>query len=292
MIKSMTGYGRAMNTVDNMEITAEIRSVNHRYFEFSSRTPRHFGFIDDKLKSFVASKVSRGKIEVFISINVLDSTVTDVSVNTSLATAYANALKEIAAATGVEASFTANDIARYPDVITVRKDEEDEQAITNAVLSVLGDALDKFIEMRIIEGEKMKEDVQSRADVILDYVSQVEELSAKSVVTYRDKLHEKILDLLDDKQIDEQRLVTETAIFADKIAVDEETVRLRSHIKQLKSMISGSEPIGRKLDFLVQEMNRETNTIGSKSVSLEITQIVVEMKSEIEKIREQIQNIE
>lgn len=292
MIKSMTGYGRAQNTVDNYEIITEIRSVNHRYFEFSARTPRQFGFIDDKLKSYVSGRISRGKVEVFVTINLLESTATDVTVNTALAKAYAKALSDIAEATGANNTFSVNDIARYPDVLTIRKSEEDEQAVTDAVLSVLKLSVDKFIEMRTLEGEKLYEDIISRADTIASYVEKVETLSKQSEVTYRDKLYEKMRELLDDKQIDEQRLVTETAIFADKIAVDEETVRLKSHLKQLKELVNTDDAVGRKLDFLVQEMNRETNTIGSKSVSLEITQIVVEMKSEIEKIREQIQNIE
>lgn len=292
MVMSMTGYGRAQRTADNMEITAEIRSVNHRYFEFSARVPRQFGFLEEKLKSFVASKVTRGKVEVYVSVNMLESVATDVAVNIPLAKAYAKALEEIKAATGLDKNYSAVDIARYPDVLTVQKGEEDEQAITDAVISVMGEAVEKFIAMRKTEGEKLYDDVCSRCDTIAGFVGQVEDLSAKSVVTYRSRLEEKMRELLDGQTVDEQRLITETAIFADKIAVDEETVRLKSHIKQLKSMISSDEPVGRKIDFLVQEMNRETNTIGSKSVSLEITQIVVDMKSEIEKIREQIQNIE
>ena len=292
MIKSMTGYGRAQRTVDNMEITAEIRSVNHRYFEFSSRTPRAFGFLDDKLKSYVSSRVTRGKVEVYVSVNMLESTATSVTVNMPLAKAYYDAFLQMSNELGVENSLSVNDIARFPDVLSVHKDEEDEQKIVDAVISVLSEAVDKFIQMREVEGEKLKEDVCSRCDTIENFVSQVETLSKQSVVTYRDRLEEKMRELLDDKQVDETRLITETAIFADKIAVDEETVRLRSHIKQLKQMVSSSEAVGRKIDFLVQEMNRETNTIGSKSVSVEITQIVVDMKSEIEKIREQIQNIE
>lgn len=292
MIKSMTGYGRAQRTVDNMDITAEIRSVNHRYFEFSSRTPRAFGFLDDKLKSYVSSRVTRGKVEVYVSVNMLESTATSVTVNMPLAKAYYDAFMQMSNELGIENSLSVNDIARFPDVLSVHKDEEDEQKIVDAVISVLSEAVDKFIQMREVEGEKLKEDVCSRCDTIENFVSQVESLSKQSVVTYRDRLEEKMRELLDDKQVDETRLITETAIFADKIAVDEETVRLRSHIKQLKQMVSSSEAVGRKIDFLVQEMNRETNTIGSKSVSVEITQIVVDMKSEIEKIREQIQNIE
>ena len=292
MVMSMTGYGRAQRTADNMEITAEIRSVNHRYFEFSARVPRQFGFLEEKLKSFVSSKVTRGKVEVYVSVNMLESEATDVVVNVPLAKAYAKAFAEIKSLTGIDKEYSVSDIARLPEVLTVQKGEEEEQAITNAVLSVMDEAVEKFIAMRKTEGEKLYDDVCSRCNTIADFVAKVEDLSAKSVVTYRSRLEEKMRELLGAQPVDEQRLITETAIFADKIAVDEETVRLNRHIKQLKSMISSDEPVGRKIDFLVQEMNRETNTIGSKSVSLEITQIVVDMKSEIEKIREQIQNIE
>lgn len=292
MIKSMTGYGRAENIIDNMDISVEIRSVNHRYFEFSSRTPRQFSFLDDALKKYVSSRVGRGKVEVFVSVDVLNSTATSVEVNEPLAKAFANALRQIQKITGFDKQISSVDIAKFPDVLTVCKSEVDEKAVTEAVISVLSEAVDKFVEMRKVEGEKLSEDVCSRCDTISKYVENVDELAANSVVSYRDRLEEKIREVLQDNNIDEQRIVTEAAIFADKIAVDEETVRLKSHINQLKDLMKSNEAVGRKADFIVQEMNRETNTIGSKSVELKITQIVVEMKSEIEKIREQIQNIE
>ena len=292
MIKSMTGYGRAEKMIDNMDISVEIRSVNHRYFEFSSRTPRQFSFLDERLKKYVSQKVGRGKVEVFVNIDVLNSAQADIEVNEPLALAYANAIKKIQNITGLDKNFSAVDIARYPDVLTVRKSEEDENAVTDAVLSVADEAIGKFIAMRETEGEKLSDDVCARCDTIAGFVDKVDELAAQSVVSYRERLETKIREVLDDSNIDEQRIVTEAAIFADKIAVDEETVRLKSHITQLKSLMKSSDSVGRKADFIVQEMNRETNTIGSKSVELQITQLVVEMKSEIEKIREQIQNIE
>ena len=292
MIKSMTGYGRCSETVENMEITAEIKAVNHRYFEFSSRVPRQFGFLDEKIKQYVKDRISRGKTEVYISLNMLDSDAVAVEVNRPLAKAYVDALREMKNEYSLEGEIKAIDIARFSDVLTVRKEEQDEEAIFEAVKSVLSKAVDAFIEMRLTEGKKMRDDIVSRCDTILQYVAQIEEKSGESVKAYRERLEEKMRELLGDVHIDEQRLLTETAIFADKVAVDEETVRLKSHIEQLKSMVNSDEPVGRKIDFLVQEMNREANTTGSKCSDIEITKIVVEIKSEIEKIREQIQNIE
>ena len=292
MIKSMTGYGRHSETVENMEITAEIKAVNHRYFEFSSRVPRQFGFLDEKIKQYVKAQVNRGKCEVYISINMLENDAVLVEVNKPLAKAYVDALQELSNEYGIENDVKATHIARFPEVLAIRKEEQDEDEIFAAVKSVLEKAVEAFIKMREIEGEKLKADVISRCDLILDYVSVIESKSKESVKAYRERLEERMKDLLGDVQVDEQRLLTETAIFADKVAVDEETVRLRSHIDQLKTMLESAEPVGRKIDFLVQEMNREANTTGSKCSDIEITKIVVEIKSQIEKIREQIQNIE
>lgn len=292
MIKSMTGYGRCNETVGNMEITAEIKAVNHRYFEFSSRVPRQFGFLDEKIKQYVKTQVNRGKCEVYISINMLENDAISVEVNKPLARAYVDALNEIANEYDLQSEFTSIHIARFPEVLSVHKEEQDEDEIFSAVKSVLEKAVEAFINMREIEGAKLKADVISRCDLILKYVDVIESKSSESVKAYRERLEERMKELLGDVKVDEQRLLTETAIFADKIAVDEETVRLRSHIDQLKGMLEESEPVGRKIDFLVQEMNREANTTGSKCADIEITKIVVEIKSEIEKIREQIQNIE
>ena len=292
MIKSMTGYGRCSETVENMEITAEIKAVNHRYFEFSSKVPRQFGFLDEKIKQYVKNRVSRGKTEVYITINMLDNAAVSVELNQPLAKAYVDALQELRSTYSLSAEIKATDIARFPEVLSVHKEEQDEEAIFEAVKTVLSKAVDAFVEMRKVEGKKLSDDIISRCDTILNYVSDVEEKSQQSVITYRQRLEEKMKELLGDVKVDEQRLLTETAIFADKVAVDEETVRLKSHIEQLKNMMNSDEAVGRKIDFLVQEMNREANTTGSKCSDIEITRIVVEIKSEIEKIREQIQNIE
>ena len=288
----MTGYGRCSETVENMEITAEIKAVNHRYFEFSSKVPRQFGFLDEKIKQYVKNRVSRGKTEVYITINMLDNAAVSVELNQPLAKAYVDALQELRSTYSLSAEIKATDIARFPEVLSVHKEEQDEEAIFEAVKTVLSKAVDAFVEMRKVEGKKLSDDIISRCDTILNYVSDVEEKSQQSVITYRQRLEEKMKELLGDVKVDEQRLLTETAIFADKVAVDEETVRLKSHIEQLKNMMNSDEAVGRKIDFLVQEMNREANTTGSKCSDIEITRIVVEIKSEIEKIREQIQNIE
>ena len=292
MIKSMTGYGRCSETNENMEITAEIKAVNHRYFDFSARVPRQFGFLDEKIKQYVHSRVNRGKVEVYITVKLLENEAIAVEVNQPLAKAYVDALAQIQNEYNLENNTQPIDIARFPDVLNVKKEEQDEDEIFAAVKKVLEKAVDAFVEMRMSEGEKLKNDVLSRCETILGYVDFIEEKSPESVKNYRNRLEQKMKELLGDKQVDEQRLLTETAVFADKIAVDEETVRLKSHISQLNDMMNSGEAIGRKLDFLIQEMNREANTIGSKCSEIEITKTVVEIKSEIEKIREQIQNIE
>ncbi len=292
MIKSMTGYGRCSETNENMEITAEIKAVNHRYFDFSARVPRQFGFLDEKIKQYVHSRVNRGKVEVYITVKLLENEAIAVEVNQPLAKAYVDALAQIQKEYNFENNTQPIDIARFPEVLNVKKEEQDEDEIFAAVKSVLEKAVDAFVEMRMSEGEKLKNDVLSRCETILGYVDFIEEKSPESVKNYRNRLEQKMKELLGDKQVDEQRLLTETAVFADKIAVDEETVRLKSHISQLNDMMNSGEAIGRKLDFLIQEMNREANTIGSKCSEIEITKTVVEIKSEIEKIREQIQNIE
>lgn len=292
MVKSMTGFGRAVKELDGYVITVELKSVNHRYFEFFSRCPRQYGFIDEKIKSFVNSRVSRGKIECYVGIDALNTDSADVVVNNTLAAAYVKALKEIAQTYDLKEDFGASVISRYQDVLTVKKAEEDEEKIWNLVKDVASDAIDKFVEMRTAEGRKLYDDVYSRSEFILDCVSFVEERSPQTVKEYNDKLIARVHDLLGDVSIDESRVLQEVAIYADKVAVAEETVRLRSHIEQLRQFISSDEPIGRKMDFLVQEINRETNTIGSKCNDVEVARKVVDMKAEIEKIREQIQNIE
>ena len=293
MIRSMTGYGRANGTFDGMDITLEIKSVNHRYFEFSSRVPRNYGFLDEKLKSFFQGKIARGKVECYLQIDTASQQATTVKLNRSLAEGYLNAYAELSEAFGIQNDIKVSHIARVNDIFTVNKEPEDEDKICADVLSVAAQALERFIDMRIVEGEKLKNDITSRLDFILDKVSFIEERSPQTVKEYNDKLLARMKEVLSDVHVDEQRLLTEAAIYADKIAVAEETVRLRSHIDQFKKMFDeNGGAIGRKMDFLVQEINRETNTIGSKAQDIEIARCVVDVKAEIEKIREQVQNIE
>lgn len=292
MLKSMTGFGRAQKEIDGYVITVELKSVNHRYFEFSSRVPRQYGFLDEKLKSYINGKVSRGKIECYVTIEALNTDTADVVVNHTLATAYVNALKEIAETYELKDDFGASTISRFPEVLVVRKSDEDEEKLWGYVQEVCSEAIDKFVTMREVEGSKMKDDIYSRGQFILDCVSYIEERSPQTVKEYNDKLVERVHELLGDVSLDESRILQEVAIYADKVAVAEETVRLRSHIEQLNTFISSDEPVGRKMDFLVQEINRETNTIGSKANDVDIARKVVDIKAEVEKIREQIQNIE
>ncbi len=292
MVKSMTGFGRAVKELDGYIITVELKSVNHRYFEFSSRCPRQYGFIDDKIKSYVGSRVARGKVECFVGIDALNTDSADVVVNNTLASAYVKALKEIAQTYDLKEDFGAASIARFPEVLVARKAEEDEEKIWSLVKDVAEIAVDKFIEMRRIEGRRMYDDVFSRSSFILDCVSYIEKRSPETVKEYNDKLLERVHELIGDVSLDENRIIQEVAVYADKVAVAEETVRLRSHIEQLRAFLESDEAIGRKMDFLVQEINRETNTIGSKCNDVDIARSVVDMKAEIEKIREQIQNIE
>lgn len=292
MLKSMTGFGRAQKEIDGYLISVEIKSVNHRYFEFSSRVPRQYGFLDEKLKSFINSRVSRGKIECYVSIEALNTDTANVVVNHTLADAYVNALKEIAVTYNLKDDYGTSTISRFPEVLVVRKSDEDEEKLWEYVKEVCSDAIDKFVAMRTVEGSKMKDDIYSRGQYILDCVSYIEERSPQTVKEYNDKLVERVHELLGDVSLDESRILQEVAIYADKVAVAEETVRLRSHIEQLNTFISSDEPVGRKMDFLVQEINRETNTIGSKANNVDIARKVVDIKAEVEKIREQIQNIE
>lgn len=292
MIKSMTGFGRVQETVDGMNVTVELRSVNHRYFEFTAKVPRTYGFLEEKLKTFTNTLVARGKVECYVAVEQLEESETTVSVNTSLAKGYVDALRQLSEMFGLTADISAGALSRYPDVLVLQKTAADEDRIWNAVRAVTEKAVRCFIEMRETEGTKLKADILSRADTILEHVAFVEERSPQTVKEYNEKLKQRMEELLGSTQVDEQRLLTEAAIFADKIAVDEETVRLRSHISQLRTFMEADEPIGRKLDFLVQEINREANTIGSKAQDVEIAKRVIAIKAEVEKIREQVQNIE
>lgn len=292
MIKSMTGFGRAEQIIDGRDIIVEIRSVNHRYYEFSARVPRAYGYIEEKLKSFLNGRISRGKVEVSVSIAAVEAADTLIEINKAVAKGYVDALRSVGEELGLADDLTLSQLVRLPDIFTVRKTADDEEQIWNSVKTVADDAVSKFISMRETEGLKMKEDVLERSDIIERLVDEVERLSPISAENYRSKLYSRLCEVLADKNIDEQRIVTEAAIFADKTAVAEETVRLKSHIRQLRDMLALDEPVGRKLDFLIQEFNREANTIGSKAQDIAVTKIVVDLKSEIEKIREQIQNIE
>ncbi len=292
MIRSMTGFGRAQATVDGYQVTVELKSVNHRYFEFSARTPRSYGFLDEKLKSYLQGRVSRGKIECFVAIESLDEQDCTVEINHSLAQGYYNALKELCNRYELPDDLTVSSFAKYYDIFSVHKAEADEERVWNAVKTVAAQAADSFVSMREREGEKLKQDILSRCDLILEHVAFIEARSPETVRLYNEKLLERMRTVLEDVHADEQRLLTEAAIFADKIAVAEETVRLRSHIDQMHSFMDAEVAIGRKMDFLIQEFNREANTIGSKAQDVEIARHVIDIKAEIEKIREQVQNVE
>ena len=292
MIKSMTGFGRERCILDNREILVEIRSVNHRYFEFSARTPKAYGYLDEKLKAFLKNDISRGKIEVSVLIYNQEGTSAQIEVNKEIALGYIDALRNSADELDLEDDLTLSNIMRLPDIFTVVKISEDEEVIWNQVKSVTEKALERFVDMRVTEGMKMYDDIVSRLNFLEDAVGKIEDQSPNTAKAYEERLYAKIKEMLADRNIDEQRIITEVAVFSEKTAIDEETVRLRSHISQFRNLINSDEPVGRKLDFLVQELNREVNTIGSKAQDLYITKLVVDMKSEIEKIREQIQNIE
>ena len=292
MIRSMTGFGRYEDTINGRDIIIEIKSVNHRYFEFSSRVTRGYGFLEEKLKSYLQSQVSRGKIDVYVSIETLEDTDVQVLVNHSVAAGYVTALHELAQRYHLRDDISVSTVSRNSDIFTIHKAPDDEEIIWNAVRPIADKALNAFIGMREAEGMRLKADVLQRAETILKAVDKIEERSPQTVVEYQQKLQLRLTEMLSDANIDNQRILTEAAIFADKIAVAEETVRLRSHFEQLSNMLNSNEAIGRKLDFIVQEMNREANTIGSKCVDSQIAYMVVDIKAEIEKIREQIQNIE
>ena len=292
MIRSMTGYGRDQQLLHGRSITVEIRSVNHRYFEFSCRAPRGCAFLEDRLKRALQSAISRGKVEVSLTLQTVENRHTSVAVDHALAGQYLTALRALGEEYSLPDDLTLSVVARLPDVFTVCRDEEDEEELAADVLSVLQNALDRFVAMRETEGERLRDDVLARLSVMEEHLSFVEERSPQTLAEYRARLTARLTELLNGAVPDENRILTEVGIIADRLAVDEETVRLRSHFAQLRKILESTEPVGRKLDFLVQEMNRETNTIGSKCSDTAIAGHVVEMKSEIEKIREQIQNIE
>lgn len=292
MVLSMTGYGRAEQERGGRDITVEIKSVNSRYFEYTSRMPRSFAFLDDKLKKLVNATISRGKTELALTVVNIGAPEASISVNLDLAKGYLDAIGEMSSALGVENDVTAGTLTRFSDIFTTRKAETDEEQLWADVKAVAEAAVENFVAMRAAEGEKLRADILSRLVYLEQAVGEIEQTSAERVQKYTEKLYAKLKALLEDTNIDEARILTEAAIFADKTAVDEETVRLRSHLSQLEDMLEQGGAVGRKLDFLIQEFNREANTIGSKCSDIEIARYVVDIKAEIEKIREQVQNIE
>ena len=292
MVKSMTGYGRAREMRNGRDITVEVRSVNNRYLDCTVKMPRAYIFAEDRMKARVQQAISRGKVDVFVTIDASAADAAVVAVNEPLACGYYDALTRLKTMFDLPGDVTPEVLAKFPDVLAVTKAEEDVEAIAADICAVLDDALAAYNAMRAVEGEKLAADVAGRITTIEAVVGKVEERSPQTVAAYRQRLETKMQEVLQSTAIDESRILTEAAIFADKIAVDEETVRLRSHIAQLRAMLVSDEPVGRKLDFLIQEVNRECNTIGSKCNDLTIAQDVVNMKAEVEKIREQVQNME
>lgn len=292
MIKSMTGYGRGEAELNNRTIVIELRSVNNRYLDCSVRLPRSCSFAEEGIKSRVKAATSRGKVDVFVSVDSTQADAVAVKVNRPLAESYLKAFGELAEAYDIQNDVSVSVLSRFPDVLTVEKLPQDQDALAADLYAALDLALADFDRMRSTEGEKLKEDLLCKLAHLEDFVTQVEARSPQTVKEYREKLLAKLQEVLNNTQIDEGRILTEAAIFADKVAVDEETVRLRSHIAQFRDLLEQGGIVGRKIDFLIQEMNRETNTIGSKCTDLAISHVVVDMKSEIEKLREQVQNIE
>ena len=293
MIKSMTGYGRARQMLHKRDITVEVRSVNNRYLDCTVKMPRMYTFAEDAIKGCVQKAISRGKVDVFITVDASAADVAKVTVNRELAAGYVSALRELAEVCGSENFQVGPEtLSRFPDVRTVTKADEDLESVSADLCAVLEEALAAYNTMRAVEGAKLAEDIGNRLTAIETYTGQVEERSPQTVAEYRAKLTARMQEVLQSTTIDAQRILTEAAIYADKVAVDEETVRLRSHVAQLRTMLASDEPMGRKMDFLIQEVNRESNTIGSKCNDVAIAQVVVNLKAEVEKMREQVQNIE
>ena len=292
LIKSMTGYGRAVETVNGREFTVELRSVNNRYLDCSVKLPRSLTFAEEAVKQAVKAAISRGKVDVFISVRSEGNEEVKVTLNSAVLEGYLAAMRQMVADYGVTDDISVSAVSRLPEVFCVERPETDEDQLKADLMSVVTKAIEGYDAMRRTEGVALENDLRSRGQTILELVAQVEQGNAQTVVDYRARLEAKLQEVLANTAIDESRILTEAAIFADKVAVDEETVRLRSHLQQMNAMISGGGAVGRKLDFLLQEMNRETNTIGSKCSDVRLARIVVDMKAELEKIREQTQNIE
>ena len=292
MIKSMTGYGRAVETVNGREFTVELRSVNNRYLDCAVRIPRMLSFAEDAVKQAVKRSVSRGKVDVFISVHSETGEEVQVSLNQTVLEGYLKAMRQMVTDYAVTDDISVSAVSRLPDVFVVEKPEVDEKQLMADLMLVVEKALAAYDAMRVTEGQALDRDLRTRGETILSLVSQVEAGNAQTVIDYRSRLEAKLREVLENTAIDESRILTEAAIFADKVAVDEETVRLRSHLNQMNTMLTSGGAVGRKLDFLLQEMNREANTIGSKCTDVKLARIVVDIKAELEKIREQTQNIE
>ena len=292
MVKSMTGYGRSVKTVNEREFTVEIRSVNNRYLDCSVKLPRVLSFAEETIKQAVKAAISRGKVDVFITQRSENAGDVKVTLNSAMAAEYVAAMRQMAQELNIREDISVALVSRMPDVFTVDRPQVDEEQLLADLMGVMNAALASFDAMRSKEGEALKNDLTSRGSTIRALVSQVEAGNAQTVIDYRTRLYHKLQEVLANTSIDESRILTEAAIFADKVAVDEETVRLRSHLEQMDAMLASGGPIGRKLDFLLQEMNREANTIGSKCTDLRLARVVVDIKAELEKIREQTQNIE
>ncbi|MBS7298462.1 MAG: YicC family protein [Eubacteriales bacterium] len=292
MIKSMTGYGRSEAVIDGKKIYCEIKSVNHRYSDYSIKVPRNHGFLEDKIKKLASEKISRGKVDIYVGIEYCETSDRKIYLNSELAKEYISALSQLRDEMSLRDDISVMGVARFPDIFRAERLEEDEDKLWEAVKEVTGKALAEFTAMREREGERIEKDLTARIEYMRSVAAKVEERSPETVEEYKNKLYSKIAEVLDGREVDEARVLTEVAIFADKIAVNEETVRLCSHFDEFYKIISSDEPAGRRLDFLIQEINREINTTGSKSNDIEISRYVVELKGETEKLREQVQNIE
>ena len=292
VLKSMTGYGRNEAISGGKKILCEIKSVNHRYSDYSIKLPKYYGFLEDKVREFVSKYISRGKVDIYISIQSFTEADKEFSVNHELAKSYIEALGVLRDEFGLRDDISVMGVSRYPDIFVLEQKEEDEEAIWNATKEVLEPAISAFTAMREREGERIQKDLEGRIEYMKTLAKKIDERSPQTVLEYRDRLYAKIRDVLENREIDDARVLTEVAIFADKIAVNEEMVRLSSHFEEFYTIVSSGEPAGRKLDFLIQEINREINTTGSKASDIEIAKLVVELKAETEKLREQIQNIE
>ena len=288
----MTGYGRAVETVNGREFTVELRSVNNRYLDCTVKMPRSLSFAEESVKQAVKQAVSRGKVDVYISVKSETADDTKITLNTAVLEGYLAAMRQMVTDFGVKDDISVSTVSRLPEVFSVEKPEVDEEQLKADLLSVVDKALAGYNAMRETEGKALDADLRSRGNTILELVANVEAGNGQTVIDYRTRLENKLKEVLSNTSIDEGRILTEAAIFADKVAVDEETVRLRSHLEQMNTMLTGGGAVGRKLDFLLQEMNREANTIGSKCTDVRLARIVVDIKAELEKIREQTQNIE